>query len=317
MPLTREQTKYVPSNDIVFLPTVAIDSNLGVRGNSVFDGTATFNNGLIVNQSGSIFGGTINENSIIPGLHAGIQNGTPRLMFAPPGSLSSANNWQIDVNSGVFRWFTPGIVQMSLSPTTSGGIVSTNQLLTSGSVAFGTSISSTFRLDVAGAPARFKSGLEWSAYVQNSSATSSNRNHIIFQRDNAGTATTNGFTLGGIGMAGFDGTNYGLGWNGGVELNAFAAETWTPTARGTSFSIFNTTIGTNTPTERLKINGDEFPKMIFLEKTLVKWNDKSDDMCLFSIESDNEEEQYSRFHIFFSSSEKEIFFFNVFLILFF
>jgi hypothetical protein len=314
MPLTREQTKYVPSNDTVFLPTVAIDRNLGVRGTSVFDGTATFNNGLTVNQSASILGGTINENSVIPGLHAGIQNGTPRLMFAPPGSTSSTNNWQIDVLSGNFRWFTPGILQMSLTPSSLGGTVSTYQILTTGNItstadnsriravrttgtaqttglgadsgqgfvgsetntAFqiitnntarinitaggdvGIGTSPSFRFDVAGGPGRFKSGQEWSIYVQSSLATSTNRNHIMIQRDNAGTATTNGFNLGGIGIAGFDGTNYGLGWNGGVELSAFAAETWTSTARGTIFSLFNTTVGTNTPTERLRINGDAF-----------------------------------------------------------
>ena len=51
MPLTREQTKYVPSNDTVFLPTVAIDRNLGVRGNVIVDGSATF--GSIVRTGGT------------------------------------------------------------------------------------------------------------------------------------------------------------------------------------------------------------------------------------------------------------------------
>jgi len=51
MPLTREQTKYVPSNDTVFLPTVAIDRNLGVRGNVTVDGSGTF--GSIVRTGGT------------------------------------------------------------------------------------------------------------------------------------------------------------------------------------------------------------------------------------------------------------------------
>ena len=42
MPLTREQTKYVPSNDTVFFPTVAIDRNLGVLGNVTVNGSGTF-----------------------------------------------------------------------------------------------------------------------------------------------------------------------------------------------------------------------------------------------------------------------------------
>jgi hypothetical protein len=55
MPLTREQTKYVPSNDTVFLPTVAVDSNLGVRGTSVFDGNSVFNNGINVTAGSASF----------------------------------------------------------------------------------------------------------------------------------------------------------------------------------------------------------------------------------------------------------------------
>lgn len=51
MPLTREQTKYVPSNDTVFLPTVAIDRNLGVLGNVTVNGSGTF--GSIVRTGGT------------------------------------------------------------------------------------------------------------------------------------------------------------------------------------------------------------------------------------------------------------------------
>ncbi len=134
MPITREQTKYISTNDTVFLPSVAVDSNLGVRGTSLFDGNAIFNNGIRISSGSSIFSGTIDEYSIVSGLHAGVQNGTPRLMFAPPGSTSSANNWQIDVSAGTFRWFTPGIVQMSLTPSSSGGTVSVNQVIASGTI---------------------------------------------------------------------------------------------------------------------------------------------------------------------------------------
>jgi hypothetical protein len=59
-------------------------------------------------------------------------------------------------------------------------------------------------------------------------------------------------------MSGHDGTNYGLGWNGGAEITAYAAETWTPSARGTSLAFSNTASGTNSITERMRIqaNGD-------------------------------------------------------------
>jgi hypothetical protein len=57
MPLTREQTKYVPSNDTVFLPTVAIDNNLGVRGNALFNGNISVNGsatfGSIIRNNGA------------------------------------------------------------------------------------------------------------------------------------------------------------------------------------------------------------------------------------------------------------------------
>jgi hypothetical protein len=51
MPLTREQTKYQSINETVFLPTVAIDNNLGVRGNVTVNGSATF--GSIIRTGGT------------------------------------------------------------------------------------------------------------------------------------------------------------------------------------------------------------------------------------------------------------------------
>ena len=77
-------------------------------------------------SGGSIFSGAVTESSTTGGVHVGIAGSTPRLMFAPPGSTSSSNNWQIDVASGTFRWFTPGVVQMALAP---GGIVSANSFV--------------------------------------------------------------------------------------------------------------------------------------------------------------------------------------------
>ena len=91
----------------------ALDSKANLSSNNTFSG-------------GSIFSGAVAELSTTAGIHVGIASSTPRMMFVPTGAETSANNWQIDVASGVFRWFTPGVVQMSLS---SGGIVTANSFV--------------------------------------------------------------------------------------------------------------------------------------------------------------------------------------------
>ena len=118
MPLTREQTKYLSTQNTVFLPTVAVDGRLGVTGNSVFNASVTFNDGITVNKSASIFGGIINQGALINGVHAGLGGDlSPRIMFVPANQTTSVNNWQIDVLGGRFRWFTPGIEQMAITST--------------------------------------------------------------------------------------------------------------------------------------------------------------------------------------------------------
>jgi hypothetical protein len=99
---------------------------------------------------------------------------------------------------------------------------------------------------------------EWPLISRFTNPASTHRNHLLLQRSNNNAAVTSGFTLGGISMSGHDGTNYGLGWNGGAEITAYAAETWTPSARGTSLAFSNTASGTNSITERMRIqaNGD-------------------------------------------------------------
>lgn len=71
-----------------------------------------------VRSNGSIYtSGAIDESSLANGIHIGVGpiDSTPRVMFVPPGAVNSSNNWQIDISSGIFRWFTPGQTQMSLS----------------------------------------------------------------------------------------------------------------------------------------------------------------------------------------------------------
>lgn len=62
MPLTREQSKFVTpasTGDTIFLPTVAINNNLGVSGTSVFDGPVSFNNSISLNPGTSLTANTI------------------------------------------------------------------------------------------------------------------------------------------------------------------------------------------------------------------------------------------------------------------
>lgn len=84
MPLTREQTKYTASNDTVFLPSVAVDSTLGVRGNSVFTGTATFNNSVVFNVAPSF--STLNTTTLVA--TNALANGTWTIKTVTPGLTS-------------------------------------------------------------------------------------------------------------------------------------------------------------------------------------------------------------------------------------
>lgn len=97
------------------------------------------------------------------------------------------------------------------------------------------------------------SNIEWPLISTSSLGTSSNRNHILLQRSNAGAAIPSGFTLGGIGMGGYDGSNYSYGWNGGAEITAYAAQNFTPTNRGTDLAFFTTANNTNSIQERMRI----------------------------------------------------------------
>lgn len=94
---------------------------------------------------------------------------------------------------------------------------------------------------------------EWPLISRFTNPASTHRNHLLLQRSNNNAAVTSGFTLGGVSMSGHDGTSYGLGWNGGAEITAYAAENWTPSARGTHLAFLNTESGTNSIKERMRI----------------------------------------------------------------
>lgn len=58
--------------------------------------------------------GVFDQTTTNYGLYAGF-NTSPRVGFF---NGTAAQNWQIDNNGGIFRWFLPGVVHMSLSATT-------------------------------------------------------------------------------------------------------------------------------------------------------------------------------------------------------
>jgi hypothetical protein len=100
------------------------------------------------------------------------------------------------------------------------------------------------------------SSSEWPLRSIFNNTTAGHRNHILLQRSNNNGAVTSGFNLGGIAMSGHDGTNYGFGWNGGAEISAYASQTWTSSARGTSLAFLTTPDSTTAITERMRITSN-------------------------------------------------------------
>jgi len=129
-----------PGNETVTGNIVA--GNLTVTGATVYTGPLTFSNltlttanigtanittaniGTITVPSGNITvvngsiqsNGFYNENTTSPGVfigNAGSPPTTPRIGFF---NGNTTQNWQIDNQSGAFRWYTPGVLRMSLDP---------------------------------------------------------------------------------------------------------------------------------------------------------------------------------------------------------
>jgi hypothetical protein len=105
--------------NIVPEPTTTVDftnatySNLLIGNLSVIGITSTGNvtvSNLIVSTGSGRFNGPFNENTTVAGVYTGNLNLSPRIGFFNGNSLQ---NWQIDNNFGTFRWYTPGVVQMS------------------------------------------------------------------------------------------------------------------------------------------------------------------------------------------------------------
>ena len=153
MPLTRERTKYIATNDTVFLPSVAIDSTLGVRGNSVFDGSVSIFNNLGIR--------TANPTSV---LHV---NGDIRLVAQADGQPIKINGRSSDnfsqlafyqndgsTFSGLLQYHgdtTIAFVQNSAYATKGTSLTERMRIDSSGNVGIGSSpLSANARLTVSG-----------------------------------------------------------------------------------------------------------------------------------------------------------------------
>jgi hypothetical protein len=92
---------------------VSVTGFINTSGNISSGGNVTVAN-LIVSTGAGQFSGQFNESSTTSGVFVGNASPsapTPRVGFF---NGNSTQNWQIDNNFGTFRWFTPGVVRMSL-----------------------------------------------------------------------------------------------------------------------------------------------------------------------------------------------------------
>jgi len=97
--------------------------------------------GNIITTGSGQFSGPFNENTTVSGVFVGNLNTTPRIGFF---NGNTTQNWQIDNSDGSFRWYTPGVVQMSLN--SSGTLTVGNILPTANNVSNIGSASSKFRI---------------------------------------------------------------------------------------------------------------------------------------------------------------------------
>jgi hypothetical protein len=85
---------------------------------------------MIVPTGAGRFNGPFNESTTIAGVYVGNLNLSPRIGFF---NGTAAQNWQIDNNFGSFRWYTPGVVRMTID--TGGNLnVPSGNIMSSGNV---------------------------------------------------------------------------------------------------------------------------------------------------------------------------------------
>jgi hypothetical protein len=119
---------------------------------------------IIVPTGAGRFNGPFNESTTIQGVYVGNLNLSPRIGFF---NGTAAQNWQIDNNFGSFRWYTPGVVRMSID--TGGNLnVPSGNIMTAGNVTAPYFIGSGQFLT--GLPASY-SNVNVAAYTQTQSYT--------------------------------------------------------------------------------------------------------------------------------------------------
>jgi hypothetical protein len=102
-------------------------SNVNVA--AYLGGNITVGN-IIVPTGAGRFNGPFNESTTIAGVYVGNLNLSPRIGFF---NGTAAQNWQIDNNFGSFRWYTPGVVRMTID--TGGNLnVPSGNIMSSGNV---------------------------------------------------------------------------------------------------------------------------------------------------------------------------------------
>jgi hypothetical protein len=85
---------------------------------------------IIVPTGAGRFNGPFNESTTVQGVYVGNLNLSPRIGFF---NGTAAQNWQIDNNFGSFRWYTPGVVRMTID--TGGNLnVPSGNIMTAGNV---------------------------------------------------------------------------------------------------------------------------------------------------------------------------------------
>jgi hypothetical protein len=151
-----------------------------------------------------------------------------------------------DNGNSLFKAFHVGAGGVAIGYANTPGYNSGDALYVNGAVGIGTNSPSN--------PLHVTSANEWGILMRSSNNASAIRNNILIQRSNGTSAVTTNFNLGGLSIGGFDGTNYGSGWNGGAEIIAYAKENWTASARGTCLGFATTATGTASGVERMRID---------------------------------------------------------------
>jgi hypothetical protein len=126
-------------------------------------------------------------------------------------------------------------------------------------------------------PLSVSAGVEWPIQIQQYVNSTSARITILFQKSlgtspGSPAAVTSGTYLGGLSMAGYDGSAYTLGYNGGAEIIAAASENWTSTKHGSQINFLTTPIGTSGSTTTLTITSSGSIQLVASNTNILNAN---------------------------------------------